>query len=174
MGIFTINSAVNPMLGYDPGVPATACADYPLGAGQLSPTYLPIGDTLITATELWSEYGQAGVGSIFKGWWSDGVVYRYYSEGNILANTYGYCGGETTSFTNVGYSNVSAEEACTNFVGAPTVVYLPIGDTLTITNRLFSDAGGTTFAPSGWYSNGVDWIRWTTPAGVIDSGACAA
>lgn len=173
MGIFTINSAIAALLGYDPAVPGTACADYPSGSGQITPTYLPTGETLISASVLWSEYDAIGVGTIFKGWYSDGTVYRYYSESNVLVDTYGYCGGEPTSVISLGESNVDDATACTNFGSAPTSFYIPIGETLMSTNRIFSDAGGTTFANEAWYSDGTNWRRWSGgQLGFTTNGSC--
>lgn len=167
MANFTINNAPFQLLGYDPSQPSLACA----GGAQLTPTYLPLGVALIDATALWSEYDQIGTGTIIKGYYSDGVIYRYYSE-TAEIGPYVYCGGENTTAINVGVSGNTGAEACLNFATSQTTIYVPFGFTFLTAERFFQDAAGTQLLDNNIFSDGVNWMQWQIRSGVFLRGTC--
>jgi len=59
----------------------------------------------------------------------------------------------------LGYSTISSTEACS---AAMSPYYILTGDTFTTATYLYSDEGST-YAPSGYYSNGSQWRYWDAP-----------
>lgn len=59
----------------------------------------------------------------------------------------------------LGYSDVDSTTSCTN-IAIPVTRYIPSGQDWSVVTYLYADAGGTTPAISGWYSDGAKWYYW--------------
>ena len=64
--------------------------------------------------------------------------------------------GVATDPVSLGFGSTSAL-AC---AASPSTYYIPDGQTFLSATALYSNSNGTTFATSGFYSDGTEWRQW--------------